>query len=158
VIVAELILVKVGLEIFGRDRMIDAIDTTLDQRPKALDGVDVIDTINVDALAMLDNAVTVSELLNVIISGKFIGMDSIIRSPGDVIPDDRHYSTSLNICGDSGFDLPLIPMRKPYNGGLTFRATTCAATRMFTANISVLRYLLTNTYHRSLPEPTESIF
>ena len=52
-IVTKAILVKVSLEVFRRYGMIGTIDATLDQRPEALNRVHMVDTLGIDALAML---------------------------------------------------------------------------------------------------------
>jgi len=103
--------------------MTSTIKTTLNEAPEALNRVHMVVTNGVLPFAVINNPMSVSELLNIVIAGKFICMDSVFSGTGDVIPDDRHYSTCLNVLSDRSADLSLFPMNETYNG----RFTLCAS-------------------------------
>ena len=55
--------------------MINAVNTTLDCRPQSLTGINVGDTGDVLLGGVLDNGMGVSEFLNPVVAGQFIGKD-----------------------------------------------------------------------------------
>lgn len=139
-IVAKRILIEVGLKVLRGNGMIDAIDTTLDQRPEALNRVYMVDTESVFTLAVTHHTMSVTELLNRVVAGELIGMDGVVSPSRHVIPDDRHDGASFHIFDYRGQDLPLIPVSQPDNGSLTARATPCAFTRPLTADVSLIYF------------------
>ncbi len=70
--------------------MINTIDTTFNETPETLNGVHMVGSLGVNTLAMLDNAVRVTEFMNVVIGCELIGMDGVFSGTGNIIPDERH--------------------------------------------------------------------
>jgi hypothetical protein len=115
------------------------IKATLNKAPEALNCVHMVDTNSVFPFAVIDNAVRISELLNVIVGCELIGMDGVFCGTGNVIPDDRHYSPRLNVCSDRSADLSFFPMNKAYNRSFAL----CASPRragVLTADVSLIHF------------------
>lgn len=76
-VVAETILIQVGLQILRAYGVIYAADSTLHKAPKALNGVGVDVALNVDASGMIDSAMDISVgFVETPIGRQFVGVDS----------------------------------------------------------------------------------
>jgi len=119
--------------------MASTIKAAFNETPEALNRVHVVDTLGILPLAVINNAVRVSELLNVVISCELIGMNGVLGGTGNVIPDDRHYSPCLNVLSDRSVHLSGFPMDKSNNGCFALCATTTRA-RVLPADVSFIHF------------------
>ena len=85
--------------------MIDARDTTLRQRPEALNAVGVGIPVDIDLSTMLDSLVPVSRHCDSVIAMELIGIDS--GSPSYITPNERHDGRTFDVGYDGGSDSPL---------------------------------------------------
>lgn len=93
-VVAESIFIQVGLQISGRNRVVNTADPTLNQAPKSLYGVGVNVSNHIHAGSMANPLVIESRKFSIlrlhpansIIDAVFIGIDSAARS--NVVTDD----------------------------------------------------------------------
>lgn len=115
-IVTKAILVEIGLEIFRTNGMMNTANTAFYERPEALDRVNVGVPFDVFAFPVLDNAVRVSELLNEVVAGEFVRMDSVVNVSRNVIPDYRQDGFSLNVQDHLCRDLRFVPIDQADNG------------------------------------------
>ena len=114
--------------------MINATDATFDQRLEALNRIDVGIASGILTTAMPDNLMSISELLDVIVAGKFIRMDDILSVSGNIVPDDRHDCPTLNVLNDLSDNLRGFPVDQPHYRGFALSTSPWFAV-MLTTNI-----------------------
>jgi len=104
--------------------MINAIDTTLNNRPEAFDCVGVDRTYGEDLLAMHNAPVRVSELLDEVIAGKLVCVNSVLSIPRDLLPNDRQDCLGFDIGNNLAHYLPFVPVSQAYYWRFAFCTTS----------------------------------
>jgi len=104
--------------------MIDTRDTTLGQRPEALDAVSVGIPVDIDLSTMLNSLMLVSRHCNSVIAMELIGIDS--GSLSYIAPDEGHDGRTFDVGYDGGSDSPL-PLDNTDDGSFTFRPSSSLA-------------------------------
>lgn len=106
--------------------MASTINTTLDQRPKALNGVRVNDTTSVDFGGVFNPLMGVSELLYQVVAAEFIGIDFGVDVRRGLLPQDRQEGTSLDVGYYLAHYLPVITLYNAHDRRFLLKAATFA--------------------------------
>lgn len=139
-VVAVNVGVKVRLKVQRANRVIDAVNATLDCAPKGFNCIDVGDTGDILFSGMLHYFMGISEFSDLIVALQFIGEDGAIVRRTDVFHDHRQQGSSLNI-GHNLSDCVSVALDHTHNNCLT-GCTTSAFARSLSTNIGFINFNL----------------
>ena len=138
-IIAERILINVGLEVLRTNRMIDTRDTTFNQRPEAFNAVGVKFATHILFVMVVDAKVAIADSSHSVIAGELIGEDGSV--PIYILNCKRNDGMPFNIinylCNDFA-----VPLGSTDYFGLTFR-TTSTLTPSHPAYIGFINFYFT---------------
>lgn len=116
-----------------------AVNTSLDQRPEALNRVHMGFPVDVLPFAVFHDLVGISELLDEVVAGKLVRVNRVSGVSRNTVPDDWQDSSRFHVSCDNGLNMAFLSVCEADNGRFAQRAASWR-TRMLPAIVSLIGF------------------